>query len=101
MALFGDPASPHLLVVAPGSAQAIVVDPSSSKAITLQLPVPMSQVLLFTASSPKDAEVRTRALLYSVGQSTVIFFDLDDIEARGSRNLELLQLGKTVTAPSR
>jgi hypothetical protein len=93
----GETVITRLLVVSPGSRQALVIDPSSSKATAVTLQLGASNVLLFHATSPKDDEPRTRALLYGEGVAGVSFLDLDDIETRKGRNVETLHLGMTVT----
>lgn len=98
MALYGEPDSPRLLVVAQASSDAIVVDPSSSKATTIDLPILPGRVLLYQASSPKDPEQRTRALLYGQSVSSVAFLDLDDIETKRGRNLEVLPLDSGISS---
>jgi hypothetical protein len=90
MAPFGGASNRRLLVVSGGSAQ--VVDASSSRVTQVPLAVFADHVLLFEGSSPFDSEVKERALLYSPNQSRVSFLDLEDVEARTTRNLEELNV---------
>lgn len=95
MALYDDPTGPRLLVLSSGRL-ASVVEASTSQVVSVQLPNEASDVLLFTAPSPRDDESKPRALLYRPGQSTVMFLDLVDLEERGTRNLETLDLQRPV-----
>ncbi|HEX2677851.1 MAG TPA: hypothetical protein VHM19_14460 [Polyangiales bacterium] len=98
MALVGSGDARRLLVVAQASNQALIVDPSSAKSTAITLPIAPSHVQLFEAASPKDAEARTRALIYGDNDDAITFLDLDDIEAKKARNLEVLQLTSTISS---
>jgi hypothetical protein len=86
----------RLLVLADGD-QAAVVAAGSSQVTTVALPEAASRALLFTGGSPRDRERAQRALLYRDGGQSVTFLDLEDLEARGSRNVELLPLSRAIT----
>lgn len=87
----------RLLVVSRGIRSAIVIDPNSSKASIAPLTAAAERVLLYTAASPKDTVVRTRAFIYAVGSDAVSFVDLEDIAERKARNVETLTLGSKIT----
>jgi hypothetical protein len=59
------------------------------------LPRAASKILRFEGRSPFDEHTASRALLYGTDETSVTFLDLDDIEERVSRNVDLL----TVTEP--
>jgi hypothetical protein len=94
--LFNEATDPRLLVAAQASAQAIVVDPSSSKATNVHLSGSANRILLFTATAPHSMEKQERALLYSLGSSSVAFLDLVDVESRKERNLETVTLDQPI-----
>ena len=92
----------RLLVLSGGAPQtgfqssATVVDAATSNVTAVALPSPASHALTFTATSPRDQTLRPRALLYSPGGTELLFLDLEDLEERGSRNLEALNLPQPV-----
>ena len=47
-------------------------------------------------TSPRDGAMRSRALLYSPNSAQVVFLDLEDLEERGSRNLETLSMQRNI-----
>jgi hypothetical protein len=77
------------LLVASGN-RAEIVEASSSRVTSVPLSVSADHVYLFHGRSPFDDTDADRALLYSAGQSGVTFVDLEDIEQRTTRNLEVL-----------
>jgi hypothetical protein len=94
MALYEANGGTRLLVLA--ARQAAVVDPSTSQVTSVSLPQTADRALIFSATSPRDREIAQRALLYREdGGSSLTFLDLEGLEERGSRNLEVLPL----TAP--
>jgi hypothetical protein len=95
MALYPADDGARLLVLADGT-QAAVVSAGTSQVTTVGLPEAASRALVFTGASPRDRELKERALLYSEGSDAVMFLDLADLEERGSRNLELLRVGRQV-----
>lgn len=97
MALYESDGATRLLVLSDGR-RASVVDASTSQVTSVALPDEASRLLLFEAPSPRDDEVKWRALLYQPGQSTVMFLDLADLEERGTRNLETLELQQPVSS---
>jgi len=95
MVLFGD-ADPRLLVVAATSGQALVIDPSSSKTESVKLSQPATHILLFSGTSPSDSQVRSRALLYADGGTSVTFFDPESTSDRPQDSLETLSLSNAI-----
>ncbi|HMJ10942.1 MAG TPA: hypothetical protein VK524_06020, partial [Polyangiaceae bacterium] len=82
----------RLFVVAQGSAQGSVIDNASSRVTTVPLPVAPNRILRFDAGKLEDPEAQQRALLYAEGSDAVVFVDLEGLEDRGGRNVELLRL---------
>lgn len=95
MALYDTGAGSRLLVLV-GGTQAAVVDPSTSQTSMVALPATANETLLFTGVSPRDRRLAQRALLFQGGSSAIAFLDLEDLEARGGRNLEQLTLPQPV-----
>jgi hypothetical protein len=95
MALYAGDDGARLLVLADGQSAA-VVSAGTSEVTSVALPVNASRTLLFNGISPRDGELAERALLYSEGGQVVMFLDLEDLEARGNRNLEVLPLGRPI-----
>ena len=79
-----------------GSQRASIVDAGTSGVTNVDLPVPANHALVFVAPAPRDREPSTRALLYSDYQASLMFIDLADIEQRGSRNIERLELERPI-----
>jgi hypothetical protein len=79
------------LLVASGS-RAEIVEASSSRVTQIPLGTPASKILLFHGTSPFDDTQEPRALLFSPGQTSVSFLDLEEAEARTTRNLETLAI---------
>jgi hypothetical protein len=96
MALYPGDDGARLLVLADGS-RAAVVSAGTSEVTSVELPQSASNALLFTGSSPRDRESKERALLYQDGGEALMFLDLSDLEARGTRNLEVLALDRPIT----
>jgi hypothetical protein len=86
------PAGRRLFVVAQGSAQAFVIDNASSRVTAVALPASPNRILRFDAGKINDPEPQQRALLTREGTDAVVFVDLEGLEDRGSRNVELLRL---------
>jgi hypothetical protein len=97
MALFGATAEPQVFVVG-RSAEARAIDPRSGKTQVVTLPAPADHIRLFQAASPKDTQVRTRALVYSDKSQMLMFVDLEGVRERPDRSLESLQLTQPVTS---
>jgi hypothetical protein len=90
MSLYDSPSGSRLLVLSASSMQASVV---SATAVTdVPLEAGASKLMVFNAPSPRDHNSAPRALLYDDGGSTLQFLDLSDIEERGKRNLEVVDL---------
>lgn len=77
------------LLVASGT-RAEIVEASSSRVTQIPLSTRADRILLFNGTSPFDDTEEPRALLFAVGQSSVSFLDLEEAEARTTRNLETL-----------
>jgi hypothetical protein len=96
MDLYGEGDGTRLLVLSASASQAAVVETGTSQVTTVDLPTPMSQLYLFDAPSPRDDTSAERALLYQTGGNQLMFLDLNDLEERGSRNLEQLFLDNSI-----
>jgi hypothetical protein len=102
MALYRQPVSTEsgteletrLFAVAGSTRQALVVDANSSQVTVVNLDVQADQILLFENAKFDDDVVATRALLHKNGSQNVTFVDLVDLEERGHRNVEVLQLDR-------
>ena len=97
MALYGSGDDARLLTLTESGQNAVVVNTSTGQATPITLGASAQSVLVFESTSPRDDNVATRALLYTVGSSTITFADLADIEERKSRNLDTLMLAQSVT----
>jgi hypothetical protein len=97
MALFGAPEEPQVFVVG-RNAEARSIDPRSGKTQVVTLPAPADHILTFQAASPKDTQMRTRALVYSDDSPMLMFVDLEGVRERPDRSLESLQLTQPVTS---
>jgi hypothetical protein len=92
MELYGENADRRLLVAA--GEQALVIHADTNLVTSVGLDQSVSHVLLFEGTAPFDPAVEQRALLYGSGGDSVTLLDLDQIEERGSRNAEMLDLGR-------
>lgn len=90
MKLYGNAPERRLLVAA--GANALVIDADSNRVTSIPLPAPATKILMFEGRSPQVDTRETRALLYSLGSSDVVFLDLAQIEDRKQRNAERLKL---------
>jgi hypothetical protein len=94
LALFDESGETRLLVTSPGSSEAVVIEPNGSNVTSVHLPRAANRILRFEGPSPFDTQTASRALLYGADQSSVTFLDLDDIEERASRNVDLLTVAE-------
>jgi len=97
IALFGENGSQQVLVVS-AEQQARMIDPRSGKTAVVGLPAPADDILLFDGVSPRDTQVRKRALLFGKDSRTLMFMDLDAARDRPDRNLETLEVSAPVTS---
>lgn len=97
MALFGAEDSPQVLVVG-RSSEARSIDPRSGKTLVTPLPGAADHIRLFEGTSPKDSQVRTRALVYADGGTSLMFVDLEGMRDRPDRAVEPLELSAAVTS---
>jgi hypothetical protein len=96
MKLYTADAGTRLLVVSKSARVAATIDTATSQVTSVPLPFGASQALLFDAPSPRDDATSSRALLYDRGGKAVLFMDLADLELRGTRNLDHLQLEQPI-----
>jgi DNA-binding beta-propeller fold protein YncE len=96
MALYQGDTGTRLLVLAADTQQASVIDASTSQVTSVKLPAPAGQILMFDATSPRDDQLKKRALLYQNGSSSLMFLDLAELETRGTRNLEQVTLSQPI-----
>jgi hypothetical protein len=96
MTLYQTDTTTRLLVLTASTQQASIVDAGTSGVTNVGLPARASHALLFDAPSPRDREASTRALLYEDNGTTLMFLDLADVEARGSRNVEEVALEQPI-----
>jgi hypothetical protein len=97
MALFGASDTPQVFVVG-RSSEARSIDPRSGKTQVVTLPGPADHIRLFQGASPKDTQVKTRALVYGDNSTTLMFVDVDSVRERPDRSLESLQITQPVTS---
>jgi hypothetical protein len=98
MALYeGGDGGERLLVLARDSRELAIVDAASSRVAHVPLPTTQTNILLFQAPAPQDAEIAQRALLWSQSQTDVTFVDLEGVEERLDRNLTSVRLAAPVT----
>lgn len=90
MAIYEQDGVRRLLAVS--SDAALIIESGSNRVTTVALPTLATRVLLYTGTAPFDDELEQRALLYSPGISALTFLDLDQVEERTTRNLEVLPL---------
>jgi hypothetical protein len=98
LALFDDGDKHRLLVASPGSSEVIVVDSDSNNVTNVPLGAPGNSILLFKGTSPTDAVVAPRALVYSPGSTVVTFVDLTKLTEEGARNVERHDLSEAYSA---
>lgn len=95
MAIYEQDGVRRLLAVSTDAA--LIIESGSNRVTTVQLPIFATRVLLYTGTAPFDDEIEQRALLYSPGISGLMFLDLDQVEERTTRNLEVLPLSGAIT----
>lgn len=89
--LFEDSGEPRVLAAVGGELR--LIDANDSRVAAIPLANPVSQFFAFTGTAPGDAKLERRLLGFSTNAETVTFIELSDLESRGTRNLETLQLG--------
>ncbi len=94
--LFGETEEQRVLA-ATGSA-IVIVDADSSRLVPVALRHRAETILGFEGKSPRQNEIRPRALVYAAGASSVSFVDLDDVETTTTRAVETLDLGYLVAS---
>jgi hypothetical protein len=94
LALFDDGNKHRLLVASPGSSEIVVGDSDSNNVTNVPLGAPGNKILLFSGTSPTDAVVAPRALIYTPGSSVVSFVDLAKLTEEGTRNVERRDLSE-------
>lgn len=77
--------------------QALVIQSGSNRITSIPLQSPADRILLYEGSTPFDDDVEQRALLYQLGSSVLTFLDLDQVEERKTRNIELLSINGGVS----
>jgi hypothetical protein len=80
----------RLLVLSADALRASVVSPTMVTDVTLQAHA--THAMIFNGPSPSDHNDANRALLYEDMGSALQFLDLADVEERGKRNLESVDL---------
>lgn len=100
MALIGAADARRLLVVSPGSRDARFINAVANTTVTIPLEAAANRILLFTGTSPRDANAALRALLYPTRaiSTAVSFLELADLENRRAQNVETLQLNRAIRA---
>lgn len=73
-----------------------VMDPTTGSTTSVPLADPYQDLVRFEGTSPSDPETRARALLWGDGANSVTFVDLENVDARLERSLEVVQLGRRV-----
>lgn len=97
MALFGPSDAPDVFVVGQSS-EARAIDPRSGKTQVATLPGPADHIRVFQGISPKDTQMKTRALVYGEKSQTLAFVDVDGLRERPDRSIESLQITQPVTS---
>ncbi len=77
--------------------EALVIQSSSNRVTRIPLESPADRILLYEGRTPFDEAIEQRALLYRLGSDILTFLDLDDVEERRTRNLELLSVSGGVS----
>lgn len=93
--LYQEQEEPRVLV-AVGN-QLRIIDSNDSRVVSIQLNQSVSQFYAFDGVAPNDPTARSRVLGYSPNSRSVTFIELNELEARGSRNMEVLELGNPLS----
>jgi hypothetical protein len=94
LVLYRDHDEPRVLVAAPN--QVRIIDSNDSRVVPINTPVSVREFHSFDGTAPNDMGVKQRVLGWTVGGSTFLFVDLGDLEARGTRNMEVVEVGSTI-----
>lgn len=94
LVLYSDATEPR--VIAAMGSEVRIVDSNDSRVAAVAVPQQVRQFYSFTGTSPNDNKSIQRLLGWSVGANSVTFIELQDLESRGSRNMEVLPLGRTL-----
>lgn len=94
LVLYTEQDEPRVLV-AVGS-EVRIIDSNDSRVVPIVVAKPVTQFYGFTGVAPNDPDVKARVLGWAPGQTAVTFIEFQDLESRGSRNMEVLELGKAL-----
>jgi hypothetical protein len=94
LVLYQEKNEPRVLVAVGNDVR--IIDSNDSRVVSIQVPQTVSQFYAFKGGSPRDATSRSRILGFSPGSSKVIFIELSDLESRGTRNMEAVELGNAI-----
>jgi hypothetical protein len=95
LVLYQEEDEPRVLVAV--GQQVRIIDSNDSRVVPIALNQSVTQFYTFEGIAPNDPTVRSRVLGYSPNSSSVTFIELKELEARGSRNTEVLELGNPLS----
>jgi hypothetical protein len=92
LVLYGDSDEPRVIAALGG--QVRVIDSDDSRVVGVAVPGSVTQFYSFVGKSPNDSDEVQRLVGWDVGESSVVFIELAQLESRGTRNMEALELGQ-------
>lgn len=95
LVLYSEQDEPRVLVAV--GEEVRIIDSNDSRVVSIDVPQAITQFFAFKGLSPNDATERLRVLGYCPGRNAVTFIEFTDLESRGTRNLEVLELGSTLS----
>jgi hypothetical protein len=95
LVLYQEQGEPRVLVAVGG--QVRIIDSNDSRVIPITVSKNITKLYGFEGASPNDNERKSRVLGWAPGTSAVTFIELQELESRGTRNMEVLELGANVS----
>ena len=90
-----DEAGAPRVIVAVGS-EVRIIDSNNSRVVPISVTSRIDNFYSFDGVAPGDTKSRKRLLGWSPNSNAVTFIEFADLESRGTRNMEVLQLGNTL-----
>jgi hypothetical protein len=94
LVLYQDHDEPRVLVAV--SNQVRIIDSNDSRVVPINTSARVERLYSFEGAAPNDPTSKQRVLGWSSGASAFVFIDLADLESRGTRNMEVVEVGSVI-----
>ncbi|MGC4069801.1 MAG: hypothetical protein QM784_35115 [Polyangiaceae bacterium] len=94
LVLYEDHQEPRVLVAV--SNQVRIIDSNDSRVVPINTPAAVQRFYSFEGAAPNDPESKQRVLGWAQGATAFVFIELTDLESRGTRNMEVVEVGASI-----